>query len=181
MSRRLLTFVSLAALFPAAAMAAMPAPAAATGAAMAVTGVWATPKDKSHVRIYRGQDGKFYGRIVWLKQPDYPQDFADRALAGKPKVDRHNPDKALRGRPVLGLVVLTDFRYLPAGKAWGKGKCYDPEKGKTYNCRMWLRDGGNKLQVRGYVWIFHRTEAWSRVAAPAAATAPNGAAEHPAH
>lgn len=166
-NRRLLipaVTVVTAVLLPAAARAAVPVPATAG----AVAGVWVTPNEKSHVRIYRGADGKYHGRIVWLKQPDYPQNFKVKRLAGKPKVDRHNPDKGLRSRPVLGLDVLTGFQYLPAEHAWGKGKCYDPEKGKTYNCRMWLQDGGHKLKLRGYVWIFHRTETWIRYTAPPA-------------
>jgi len=146
-------------------------PVAATGAAAAVTGVWVTPNDKSRVRIYRSHDGTFRGKIIWLKQPTYPADFKDKALAGKPKVDRHNPDKSLRGRQVLGLDVLTGFHYLPDHHAWGKGKCYDPEEGKTYECRMWLKDGGRKLKVRGYVWIFHKTQTWTRYKAPTAASA----------
>lgn len=168
MLRRLLLPAAAAMLFPALAAAAAPAPAAVT-AADAVTGVWVTPGGKSHIEIYRGDGGKFYGKIVWLKQPDYPEDFTDKALAGKPKVDRHNPKPSLRARPVLGLEVLAGFEYLPGANAWGKGRCYDPEQGKTYHCRMWLRAGGQKLQVRGYVWIFHRTETWARYAAPAAA------------
>lgn len=171
MSRRLLLAIGIAAL-PAAALAAAPAPATSGAAADAVTGVWVTPGAKSRVHIYRGDDGKFYGKIIWLKQPDYPQNFADKALAGKPKVDRHNPDKRLRARSVVGLNVLRDFQYLPGHHAWGKGKCYDPESGKTYHCRMWLRDGGRELKLRGYVWIFHRTETWKRYeGAASAATA----------
>lgn len=153
---------------------AMPAAKPADPAAV-VTGLWVTPNDKSRVRIYKAADGKYDGRIVWLKQPDYPADFSDKSLAGKPKVDRHNPDKSLRSRPVLGLDILTGFQYSPSDHDWRKGKCYDPEDGKTYTCRMWLKDD-DTLMVRGYVWIFHKTQTWHRyVPPPASAGAPGTA------
>lgn len=159
--------------FLAFARAVPPAVATAAGPAEAANGVWTTPKDKSHVRIYQADDGTCRGRIVWLKQPDYPAGYKNKTLAGKPKVDRHNPDKRLRTRPVQGLVILTGFRYSPKQHAWTGGKCYDPEGGKTYKCRMWLVAGGKRLKVRGYVWIFHKTQTWRRVrgsALPAAST-----------
>lgn len=161
-----------------AAPAAAPAAMTQAGPAMAVAGVWKTPNDKSLVRIYRDHDGNFDGRIIWLKQPTYPQDYKDKSLAGKPKVDIHNPDKTLRSRPVKGMDVLTGFKYSPSDHDWRKGKCYDPEEGKTYTCRMWLKDAGT-LMVRGYVWIFHKTQEWHRAQAPMpAATAPPPATVH---
>lgn len=156
-------FVSAAALLAASLL--LPLPALAAPPADAVTGTWATPNDKSHVLIGRQPDGTYTGRIIWLKQPDYPAGFEDRALSGMPKVDRHNPAPALRSRPVLGLDVLQGFRYQTAQNNWDKGTCYDPEGGKTYNCKMWLTDGGRKLYVRGYVWIFHKTQVWTRLPA----------------
>ena len=146
--------------------------------ANAVLGLWTTPKDKSRVRIYKAADGTYHGRITWLKQPDYPADFHNKSLAGKPKVDIHNPKKGLRSRPVLGMDVLTGFKYSPPNHDWRKGKCYDPEEGKTYNCRMWLKSH-DVLMVRGYVWIFHKTQEWHRAQEPTpAATAPTAASVH---
>ncbi|MEJ2481295.1 MAG: DUF2147 domain-containing protein [Acidihalobacter sp.] len=149
-----------------AATALQPRAASAAPGADGVAGTWATPNDKSHVTIQRQADGSYAGRIVWLKRPEYPADFKDPALAGKPQVDRHNPTPALRSRPVLGLDVLKGFRYQAAQNNWDHGSCYDPEGGRTYNCKMWLTDGGSKLYVRGYVWIFHKTQVWKRLSAP---------------
>ena len=137
--------------------------------ANAVLGLWTTPNDKSRVHIYKTADGTYNGRIVWLKQPDYPADFHNKSLAGKPKVDIHNPKKNLRSRPVMDMDVLTGFKYSPSNHDWRKGKCYDPEEGKTYTCRMWLK-GDHTLMVRGYVWIFHKTQEWHRYQQPAPAT-----------
>lgn len=150
-----------AALF--AAILLLPLAVSAAPRANAVTGTWVTPNDKSHVVIARQSDGSYAGKIIWLKQPDYPSGFENQALVGKPKIDRHNPDPAQRSRPILGLDVLEGFRYQAAPDNWDKGTCYDPEGGKTYNCKMWLTDGGKKLHVRGYVWIFHKTQVWTRL------------------
>lgn len=167
MALRTVFAFAAALLLPAVALAASTAAPSSTGAG-AVTGVWVTPHGKSHIRIYRGESGHFEGKIIWLKQPNYPAKFHDKALAGKPKIDRHNPHKSLRDRPIQGLNILHGFRYLPKHHAWGKGKCYDPENGKNYSCRMWLIDGGKKLKLRGYLWIFHKTQTWRRYSPPAA-------------
>ncbi len=139
--------------------------------ANAVLGLWTTPNDKSRVRIYKAADGTYHGRIIWLKKPDYPADFHDKSLAGKAKVDIHNPKKNLRSRPVMGMDVLTGFKYSSSNHDWRKGKCYDPEEGKTYTCRMWLKSH-DILMVRGYVWIFHKTQEWHRYTPPVPATSP---------
>lgn len=136
-----------------------------TGPGSAIQGVWVTPDSKSHVRIYRTSDGTFNGKIIWLKEPAYPSNYKNRALAGKAKVDIHNPDKSQRSRPVLGLDVLRHFKYVPSKDSWHDGSCYDPEDGKSYTCTMWFEkdDHGEKvLKVRGYVWIFHKTQTWHR-------------------
>lgn len=182
-SRFLLAGVLLA--LPGLALAQSPTPATATstttaaagqtGPGSAILGVWVTPDNKSHVRIYRASDGTFNGKIIWLKEPAYPSNYKARALAGKPKVDTHNPDKSRRSRPVLGLDVLRHFKYVPNKNSWDDGSCYDPEDGKSYTCKMWFEKGkqGQKaLKVRGYVWIFHKTQTWHRYTpTPSAASA----------
>jgi uncharacterized protein (DUF2147 family) len=166
MSVRLPSIV-LAALIPAAAVAAAPAPASQAAAANAVTGVWVTDGGKSHVEISRGADGNYYGKIVWLQQPAFPADFVDKALAGKPKTDYQNPDKSQRGTPLMGLVVLKNFRYQPAHDNWKGDYCYNPDNGKiSHKCLLWLTAGGGKLQVRGYLGFFYETHTWNRYAAP---------------
>lgn len=119
-----------------------------------VTGLWLTQDGKAKIQIYR--EGKYFsGRIVWLLHPN----MAD----GKPKTDRHNPDEKLRGRPIMGMKLLQNFKY-ENGNVWDEGEIYDPTGGKTYSCKMTLIDE-NKLEVRGYIGfsIFGRTETWTRV------------------
>jgi len=128
----------------------------------AIVGLWRTapdPKDGAAiVEIVR--DGEtFAGRIVWLEKPLYGPD-EDRP--GQPKVDLRNPDPSLRERPVLGLELLSGFRF--DGRKWKGGTIYDPASGTTYRCVMKLL-GADRLKVRGYVGIslLGRTEVWTRV------------------
>lgn len=147
------------------------APAWAADDADAVLGSWLTAEGKARVEIEK-HDGVYDGRIVWLKEPNYPAD--DKTMAGQPKVDRENPDPALKARSIIGLPLISSFKYA-GDSVWSDGKIYDPESGKLYSCKMTLMMDGS-LKVRGYVGIslFGRTEIWTRPSAdaPAAVTRP---------
>jgi uncharacterized protein (DUF2147 family) len=118
-----------------------------------VLGVWQTHGDKpAQIQIYKNGD-RFYGKIIFLQ---FPLDN------GKPLLDKNNSDAGKQTRPVLGLVILTGFRF--DTDEWTDGDIYDPEKGKTYSCTMTLKDN-KTLKVRGYIGIslIGRTEVWTRV------------------
>lgn len=118
-----------------------------------VLGVWLTHGDKpAKIQIYRSGD-QYYGKIIWLQYP---------TENGRPKTDSKNPDQSKQSRPLMGLGILTGFRW--DADDWDDGHIYDPESGKTYSCTMTLKDPGT-LKVRGYIgisWI-GRTEIWTRV------------------
>lgn len=59
---------------------------------------------------------------------------------------------------IVGLEIIRDLA--PTGTAWDDGTILDPETGKVYDCKLWLE--GDKLQVRGYVAFFYRTQTWVR-------------------
>jgi len=48
---------------------------------------------------------------------------------------------------------------------WSGGKITDPKNGKTYRCAIEVTDGGQTLNVRGYIGIqlLGRTQVWHRV------------------
>jgi uncharacterized protein (DUF2147 family) len=143
------------------ALACLASAAVAADDADRILGLWYTDKDEAQVRIERASDG-YQGTIVWLAEPVFPADDG-QGMAGKPKVDRENPDPALRTRPVVGLRIMQGFRFAGEGE-WRDGSIYDPNNGKTYRCRMRLTDDG-RLHVRGYIGIslLGRTTAWRRV------------------
>lgn len=119
----------------------------------AILGVWANDTNKGHIQLYK-QDGKYYGKIIWLKHP-YDE-------TGKPKVDKNNPDPASRSNRLLGLVMLRDFKYEDG--EWTNGKIYNPNDGKEYSCNMKLKDT-KTLAVRGYIGIslIGKTEKFVRI------------------
>jgi len=120
----------------------------------AIVGVWETGSGKARVKIDKSGD-TFFGRIVWLKEPNNEQ--------GKPKTDKNNPDESLRSKPLLGYRMLDKFTYA-GNKTWENGTIYDPENGSTYSCTMTLTDE-NTLEVRGFIGVslFGRTDVWKRV------------------
>jgi uncharacterized protein (DUF2147 family) len=130
----------------------------------AIVGVWATEPDpvdgNAHVEVWKEGD-RFFGKIIWLEKPEYA---ADDRMAGQPKVDRENPDEAVRQRSLIGLRILADFRSAGDGE-WNKGTIYDPDNGKTYKCVARLADDGRTLKVRGFVGfsLLGRTTEWTRV------------------
>ena len=127
-------------------------------------GLWATPAEdeggQAHVEISRKGDG-YSGQLVWMAEPVYDSDD-EQGMGGKPKVDRENPDPALRTRYCDGLVILEGFVRSGTNK-WTDGTIYDPNNGKTYRCKMQLK--GERLKVRGYIGVslFGRTAIWTRV------------------
>lgn len=118
----------------------------------AVIGTWLTASGKAKVQIYK-ENNKYYGKIVWLKNPTYED--------GNAKTDKNNPDKAKQSVPLLGLNMLKDFEF--DDDEWEDGTIYDPENGKTYSCTIKYRDG--KLDLRGYIGIslIGRTQTWYKV------------------
>lgn len=120
----------------------------------AIVGVWESGNGKARIKIDKASD-KFNGRIVWLREPNDE--------TGKPKLDKNNPEEALRTKPLLGYSLLKAFVY-KGDKTWEEGTIYDPESGSTYSCTINMTDE-NTLDVRGYIGVslFGRTDVWKRV------------------
>ena len=118
-----------------------------------IRGTWLNEEGKAKVQVYRGTDGKYYGKIIWLRDP-----LED----GKPKLDKENSDVSKRNQPLINLIILRGFLYKGKG-VYKEGTIYDPENGKTYNCHMTL-SSPNKLDIRGYIGvsIIGRTSYWTR-------------------
>lgn len=120
-----------------------------------LVGVWKPSEGTALVKIDK-IGNKFYGRIVWLKEPNDEN--------GEPKTDKNNPDESLRSTPLKGYRILKDFVYDAEENIWKDGTIYDPKNGSTYNCKIELKDE-NTIEVRGYIGtsVFGRTDVWSRM------------------
>ena len=122
------------------------------GSPDAIIGDWFTAGEISVVQVYKCGD-LYCGKITWLKNPKNEQ--------GEDKVDLKNPDEKLKVRKILGLEILSGFKYKDELN-WEGGKIYDPKNGKTYSCKMNME--GNELKVRGYVGfsLLGRTTVWTK-------------------
>jgi uncharacterized protein (DUF2147 family) len=111
-------------------------------------GSWKTIDDetgetKSIVKIYE-VDGKLYGRVdKLLRRPG--------ALCDKCEGEDYN-------KPIEGMVVVWGLSDSDGDGVWEGGKVFDPEKNKTYRCKIWM-DGGD-IKIRGYLGPFFRTQVW---------------------
>lgn len=118
-----------------------------------IEGQWYNEEKTAKVEIYKANDQKFWGKIVWLKEP---------LRDGKPKIDINNPKENARSQPIIGLPILRSFVKSGDNK-YTDGQIYDPKNGKTYSCTITYKSD-NELSVRGFMGIsmIGRTTKWTR-------------------
>ena len=117
-----------------------------------ILGEWITVDDasgeqKSVVRIYQADNGKYYGDIIELFGED-----ADTAVCDACEGEDYN-------KPIVGLTIIRDM-HLEKGELRG-GKVLDPDKGKIYHAKVYLKDG--KLVLRGSLdkaGLLVRSQTW---------------------
>lgn len=111
-------------------------------------GVYITEDKDGKVEITK-QNGKYYGKLIWIDQPN--------------KLDEYNPDPNKRKNKVIGTVIMNDFVYA-GNRVYEKGTLYDPKSGNTYSGTLTL-DKSDNLKMRGYVGIslFGKSTYWTRV------------------
>lgn len=125
-----------------------------------ILGLWYNEDKDAKIEVFKCGE-KYCGKIVWMKNPDYPADSKDGA-PGTPKLDHNNPDSDLKKMPRLGLEVVRHMVWA-GGNKWEDGTVYDPNNGKTYSAKFTLNDPEN-LDLRGFIGfsLFGRTSHWTR-------------------
>jgi uncharacterized protein (DUF2147 family) len=118
-------------------------------------GLWKTIDDdgkteKSLVRISEA-GGVFSGKIEKIFDP-----AKQNAVCEECSDER-------KGKPVVGMQILRNLRQGDDKGVWEGGEILDPNNGKTYRTRLKPIDGGKKLEMRGYIGPFYRTQTWIRV------------------
>ncbi|CAA9390163.1 MAG: FIG00581832: hypothetical protein [uncultured Ramlibacter sp.] len=68
-----------------------------------------------------------------------------------------------KGQPMDGLEIIRSARKAPDKDVWEGGKILDPENGREYTLRLTPIEGGKRLEVRGSIGPFGRTQTWVRV------------------
>jgi len=111
-----------------------------------------TKQEKSLVRIV-DNGGVLSGRIEKLLDPTAKSD----AVCDKCTDER-------KDKPIVGMTILRNLKQNADDKEWWDGgDVTDPNNGKVYKARLRAIEGGKKLQMRGYMGPFYRTQTWIRV------------------
>ena len=110
-----------------------------------------TQQPKAQIVISE-QGGVLTGRIEQLLRPG-----ADP----KAVCDRCTDDR--KDKPMVGLEIIRGAKKAEGKDVWEGGRILDPEKGSTYALRLTPVEGGQKLEVRGSIGPFGRTQTWVRV------------------
>ena len=125
-------------------------------AQMNPVGTWNTIDDKSgEVRsevVITESAGQLNGKLTKLLRKDAKQD----AVCTECSDDR-------KGKPMLGLEIIRGAKKAEGKDVWEGGKILDPENGRNYSLRLTPVEGGKKLEVRGSIGPFGRTQTWVRV------------------
>ena len=127
-------------------------------AQMTPVGTWHSIDDKTgeakaEIQIV-DKDGALSGRVV-------------KSLRNDPNAKKTCEDckDDRKGQAIIGMEIIRGVKPDSSGEnLWASGgKILDPENGKEYTVKMVPLEGGKKLQVRGYIGPFYRTQVWSRV------------------
>lgn len=68
-----------------------------------------------------------------------------------------------KGQLLLGLEIIRGGKKVEGKDVWEDGKILDPENGRNYGLRLTPIDGGKRLEVRGSIGPFGRTQTWTRI------------------
>jgi uncharacterized protein (DUF2147 family) len=133
--------------------------ALAAGSALAQptpVGLWKTVDDETKAerslsRISEAPSGALSGRVERILE-------ADKASA---RCEKCSDER--KGQPVLGMTLIRNAQPDAAHELWEGGDILDPANGKVYRLRLKPLDGGKRLEVRGYIGPFFRSQQWIRV------------------
>ncbi|GLQ89456.1 DUF2147 domain-containing protein [Dyella flagellata] len=110
-----------------------------------------TGKPKSVIQITE-DNGKLQGKVLQvLLSDDGPHPICKKC------------DGERKDQPVEGMVIMWNVR--KDGDVWDGGKILDPKNGKVYSVKLSLTNGGQKLDVHGYIGIslLGRSQVWERM------------------
>ena len=124
-------------------------------AQMSPVGNWHTVDEKtgevkSQIRVTEA-NGLLTGAIAKLLRKDAKQD---------PLCEQCTDDR--KDKPLLGMQIIRGAKKAEGKDVWEDGQILDPENGKTYRLSLSPIEGGKRLEVRGSVGPFGRTQTWVR-------------------
>jgi len=110
-----------------------------------------TGKPKSIIQI-TDDHGKLQGKVLQVLLSD----DGPHPLCKKCEGER-------KDQPIEGMVIM--WNVSKDDDVWDGGKILDPKTGKVYRVKLSLTDGGQKLDVHGYIGIslLGRSQVWERM------------------
>jgi uncharacterized protein (DUF2147 family) len=126
-------------------------------AQLSPVGLWKTidddtKKEKSLVRIT--ENGGVYSGTI--------EKFLDPTTKADAVCDKCTDER--KDKPILGMTILRNLKQSADDKGvYDGGDIVDPNNGKVYRTRLKPIEDGKKLEMRGYIGPFYRTQIWSRV------------------
>ncbi|EER61719.1 conserved hypothetical protein [Acidovorax delafieldii 2AN] len=130
--------------------------AAPVWAQMSPVGLWRNVDDKTgeaKAEIRIRENG---GALTGVLEKRLSKDAKPEDLCKECSDDR-------KDKPLLGLEIIRSAKKAEDKEVWEGGKILDPENGRNYTLRMTPVEGGKKLEVRGSIGPFGRTQTWLRV------------------
>lgn len=128
---------------------------AVQAASMSPEGEWRTIDDetgeaKSIVKVWI-ERGELKGQIVKLLNPSEPNPKCDKCKGSR------------KNKPIEGMTFVWGLE--KDGDEWKGGTILDPNNGKEYKAKVKVVEGGEKLEVRGFIGfaVIGRTQVWERV------------------
>jgi uncharacterized protein (DUF2147 family) len=129
------------------------------GSAFAATdtpvGTWKTIDDKTHqpksIVEITDNNGELQAKVVKVLNSDEgPNPICKEC------------DGARKNQPVEGMTIM--WGVTRDDDVWDGGKILDPKNGKVYKVKLTLMDGGQKLDVHGYIGfaLLGRSQVWER-------------------
>lgn len=117
-----------------------------------IIGQWANEDGTADFEMYKAGAG-YAAKIIWLSNPKNDK--------SGDKLDKNNPDKSLRTRPVMNMVILTGLTFSPEENNWINGRIYNPEKGVYADCKASLT-AQNELKITASKYLTTITKKWNR-------------------
>ncbi|SRR5690242_16724809 len=129
------------------------------GSAFAATdtpvGTWKTIDDKTHqpksIVEITDNNGELQAKVVKVLNSDEgPNPICKEC------------DGARKNQPIEGMTIM--WGVTKDDDVWDGGKILDPKNGKEYKVKLTLMDGGQKLDVHGYIGfaLLGRSQVWER-------------------
>ena len=119
-------------------------------AQMTPEGLWrniddATGQAKAEIRIKADAKGVVSGVI-------------EKALVESKEVNCTQCTDDRKDKPKIGMEIIRGARKADGRDVWEGGKILDPDNGSEYTLRLTPIDAGRKLEVRGSIAFFSRTQ-----------------------